>query len=74
VGAEKGKGVGVPGRLGLRTSWASRTYPLSGSASNEGTAADDLGVGAATSAAIGVCFAVGFDFEVMLRIQMRNTN
>ena len=73
MGAEKGKGVGVSGLLGLRTSWDSRTYPLSGSKSNEGVAANGLGAGAVVSAAVGVCLAGGFDFNVMLRIRMRNT-
>ena len=47
---------------------------LSGSASNEGMTATGLGAGAVMSAVTGVCFAVGFDFNVMLLIQKRNTN
>jgi hypothetical protein len=34
VGAENGSSDGTPGRFGLATSWASRTYALSESASN----------------------------------------
>jgi hypothetical protein len=33
VGAEKGRGAGVSGRFGLRTSWDSRMNALSGNAS-----------------------------------------
>lgn len=36
VGALNGSGAGVPGRLGLCTSCASRMKALSGSASNDG--------------------------------------
>lgn len=47
---------------------------LSGSVSNEGMTATRLMAGGVMSAATGVCFAMGFDFKVMLRIQKRNTN
>ena len=42
--------------------------------SNEGVAANGLWAGAVISAALDVCFAVGFDFDVILRIRKRNTN
>jgi hypothetical protein len=41
---------------------------LSGNMSNDGMTATRLVAGAVMSAATGVCFAVGFDFKVMLRI------
>jgi hypothetical protein len=61
VGALKGNGAGVDGRLGLCTSCASRMKALSGRASNEGIAAAERWTCNVVIAVIGVCFALGLD-------------